>query len=176
MNFLLRKSYLLNIATVVILLKISIIHKSVSHILKSVFILNFSGPYVLSFGLNKEIYGGNLRIQSECEKNGPKKLRIRSVINSSSCEELSKYLVDLYSEPSQTSKIEFFVKTVHGFSLQKQPQEVLYKKGILNNFTKFRASFSLDFFTFTRETFNRKFYFLCGNWFVRYWVLTFFWK
>ena len=138
MNFLLRKSYLLNITTVVILLKISIIHKSVSHFLKSVFILNFSGPYFLSFELNKEIYGVNLRIQSECEKNGPKKLRIRSFINSSSCEELSKYLVDLYSEPSQTSKMsKFFVKTVHGFSLQKQPQEVFYKKGIPNNFTKF---------------------------------------
>ena len=137
MNFLLRKSYLLNITTVAILLKISIIHKSVSHFLKSLFILNFSSPYFLSFGLNKEIYGVNLRIQSEPEKNGPKKLRIRSVINSSSCEELSKYLVDLYSKPSQTSKIEFFVKTFHGFSLQKQPQEVFYKKVILNNFTKF---------------------------------------
>ena len=28
----------------------------------------FSGPYFLAFGLNTEIYGINLRIQSECEK------------------------------------------------------------------------------------------------------------
>ena len=59
------------------------------------------------------------------------------VINSISCEKLAKYLVELYSEPSQTSKIEFFVKTGNGFSLQKQPQEVFYEKGIFNNLTKF---------------------------------------
>ena len=31
----------------------------------------FSGPYFPVFGLNAEIYGVNLRIQSEYGKNGP---------------------------------------------------------------------------------------------------------
>ena len=35
---------------------------------KSVRIWSFSGPYFPLFGLNKEIYGVNIRIQSECGK------------------------------------------------------------------------------------------------------------
>ena len=33
----------------------------------------FSGPYFPAFGLNTEIYGVSLRIQSECKKIWPRK-------------------------------------------------------------------------------------------------------
>ena len=38
------------------------------HCVKSVRIRSFSGPYFPAFGLNTEIYGVNLPIQSECGK------------------------------------------------------------------------------------------------------------
>ena len=37
----------------------------------------FSGPYFSAFGLNTERYKVSFRIQSECGKYGPEKLRIR---------------------------------------------------------------------------------------------------
>ena len=41
---------------------------NVSRYIKSVRILNYSGPYFPAFGLNMERYGVSLLIQSECEK------------------------------------------------------------------------------------------------------------
>ena len=38
------------------------------HYLKGVRILSLSGPHFPAFGANTEIYGVNLRIQSECGK------------------------------------------------------------------------------------------------------------
>ena len=40
----------------------------VSHYLKSVRIRSYSGPHFPAFGLNREIYGVSLRIQSKCGK------------------------------------------------------------------------------------------------------------
>ena len=40
----------------------------VFHCVKSVQIQSFSGPYIPAFGLNAEIYGVNLRIQSKYGK------------------------------------------------------------------------------------------------------------
>ena len=41
--------------------------------LNNVCIWSFSGPCLLAFGLNTDIYSVNLRIQSECEKIGARK-------------------------------------------------------------------------------------------------------
>ena len=38
------------------------------HCVKSVCIRSFSGPYFPAFGLNTDIYGVNLRVQSKCGK------------------------------------------------------------------------------------------------------------
>ena len=49
------------------------------HCVKSVQIRSFSGPYFPAFGLNTEtyaLYRISLRIQSECGKCGPEKVRI----------------------------------------------------------------------------------------------------
>ena len=48
--------------------------------MKSVRIWSYCGPYFLAFGLNTERYGVSLRIQSECGKCGPEKLRIRIIL------------------------------------------------------------------------------------------------
>ena len=45
------------------------------HCIKSVRILSFSGPYFPAFGLNTEIYGVNLRVQSKCGKMRVRKTR-----------------------------------------------------------------------------------------------------
>ena len=48
------------------LLRVGIINSTCSCSLKSVRIWNHSGPYFSAFGLNTEMYGVSLRIQSEC--------------------------------------------------------------------------------------------------------------
>ena len=109
------------------------------HCVKSVHTRSFSSPYFPVFGMNTESisqYSVRMRENTD-QKNSEYGHFSCHVINSISCEKLAKYLIELYSEPSQTSKIEFFVKTGNGFSLQKQPQEVFYEKGIFNNLTKF---------------------------------------
>ena len=50
------------------LLRVGIINSTCSYCLKSVRIWNHSGPYFSAFGLNTEMYGVSLRIQSECGK------------------------------------------------------------------------------------------------------------
>ena len=49
------------------------------HRVKSVHIPSFSGPYFPAFGLSTERYFVSLRIQSECDKYRPEKLRIRTL-------------------------------------------------------------------------------------------------
>ena len=51
----------------------SIIHSGWNHCMESAQILSFSGPYFPVFGLNTEIYGVNLPIQSEYRKVRTKK-------------------------------------------------------------------------------------------------------
>ena len=51
---------------------------NVVHCVKSVRSRSASGHYFSSFRLNTEIYGVNLRIQSECRKVRTRKLRIRT--------------------------------------------------------------------------------------------------
>ena len=46
---------------------------------KSVRIRSCSGPYFSTFGLNTEIFGVSLGIESECGKYEPVKLRIRAL-------------------------------------------------------------------------------------------------
>ena len=45
--------------------------------MKLVRILNFSGLYFPTFGLNTDIYRVNHRIHFECERQGPEKFQIR---------------------------------------------------------------------------------------------------
>ena len=52
---------------------------STTHYVKSICIRSFFGPHFPAFGLNTERYGVSLRIQSDGEKYGPEKLRIRKL-------------------------------------------------------------------------------------------------
>ena len=49
------------------------------HCVKSVQSRSYPGRYIPAFGLNTEIYKVNLRLQFECGKCGPGKLRIQTL-------------------------------------------------------------------------------------------------